>query len=92
MLFFVVVIEYNLYVVLLHSRQTFLFPRFVTAFHTYGIDRLVEELIRDSMAKGDFNNLRGAGKPLKYQTPNPFVDTATQKINQVRGSNVMGIN
>ena len=35
------------------------------------------------MAKGDFSNLKGAGKPLQYQNHNPFVDIATHKINQV---------
>ncbi len=51
--------------------------------YRYGIDRLVEDLIQESMAKGDFSNLKGAGKPLQYQNHNPFVDIATHKINQV---------
>jgi hypothetical protein len=28
------------------------------------IERLVEDLIVDAMAKGEFENLKGAGKPL----------------------------
>lgn len=44
---------------------------------------MVEDLIQESMTKGEFSNLRGSGKPLKYQNYNPFVDIVTQKINQV---------
>ncbi|MCL4128411.1 UNVERIFIED_CONTAM: hypothetical protein GTU68_058095, partial [Idotea baltica] len=49
----------------------------------YGIDRLVEDKIQESMAKGDFDNLPNAGKPLKFQNHNPFVDNVTHKLNQV---------
>lgn len=47
---------------------------------------MVEDLIQESMAKGEFSNLKGSGKPLQYQNHNPYVDTVTQKINQVRHS------
>ena len=50
---------------------------------THGIDRLVEDLIQESMSKGEFTNLKGSGKPLEYQNHNPFVDIVTHKINQV---------
>ncbi|XP_057380406.1 dnaJ homolog subfamily C member 28-like isoform X2 [Daphnia carinata] len=48
-----------------------------------GIDRLVEDLIQESMAKGEFTNLKGTGKPLVNQNHNPYVDIVTHKINQV---------
>ncbi|GLV38307.1 uncharacterized protein CBL_05237 [Carabus blaptoides fortunei] len=50
----------------------------------YGYDRLVEDLIQESMQKGEFDNLSGKGKPLKgLQSTNPYVDFVTHKINQV---------
>ncbi|KAL7632480.1 UNVERIFIED_CONTAM: hypothetical protein RMT77_017193 [Armadillidium vulgare] len=49
----------------------------------YGIDRLVEDKIQESMARGDFDNLPNAGKPLKFQNYNPFVDNITHKLNEV---------
>ncbi|KAG8234071.1 hypothetical protein J437_LFUL013567 [Ladona fulva] len=52
-------------------------------FFRYGIDRLVEDLIQESMAKGEFDNLTGKGKPLQQQNYNPYVDFVTHKINQV---------
>ncbi|KAL0268423.1 UNVERIFIED_CONTAM: hypothetical protein PYX00_010376 [Menopon gallinae] len=49
----------------------------------YGFERLVEDLIQESMAKGEFDNLKGAGKPLPESNYNPFVDFVTHKMNQV---------
>lgn len=50
----------------------------------YGFDRLVEDLIQESMSKGEFDNLSGRGKPLKgLQSTNPYVDFVTHKMNQV---------
>lgn len=49
----------------------------------YGFDRLVEDLIQESMSKGEFSNLSGKGKPLKDQNPNPYVDFTTHKLNEV---------
>lgn len=50
----------------------------------YGLDRLVEDLIQESMSKGEFSNLSGSGKPLrKHENRNPFVDFTTHKINEV---------
>lgn len=49
----------------------------------YGFDRLVEDLIQESMSKGEFENLSGKGKPLKDQNRNPYVDFATHKLNEV---------
>lgn len=50
----------------------------------YGFDRVVEDLIQEAMNKGDFNNLTGAGKPLKdLQSQNPYVDFTTHKMNKI---------
>ncbi|CAG9786527.1 unnamed protein product [Diatraea saccharalis] len=49
----------------------------------YGFDRLVEDLIQESMSKGEFENLSGKGKPLKDQNTNPYVDFITHKLNEV---------
>jgi len=49
----------------------------------YGIERVVEDLIQESMSKGEFKNLKGTGKPLQYQNHNPFIDVVTHKVNQV---------
>lgn len=51
----------------------------------YGMDRLVEDLIQESMNKGEFANLSGAGKPLKdnASAQNPYVDFVTHKMNQI---------
>lgn len=48
------------------------------------MERLVEDLIQESMARGDFENLSGKGKPLNHSsTYNPYVDFTTHKLNQV---------
>ncbi|KAJ8983953.1 hypothetical protein NQ317_008655 [Molorchus minor] len=50
----------------------------------HGFDRLVEDLIQESMSRGEFSNLKGCGKPLRtYQNTNPYVDFVTHKINEV---------
>lgn len=50
----------------------------------YGFDRVVEDLIQEAMHRGDFNNLRGQGKPLEdKQSQNPYVDFVTHKINNI---------
>lgn len=51
----------------------------------FGMDRLVEDLIQESISKGEFDNLAGKGKPLKSHstTHNPYVDFVTHKMNQV---------
>jgi len=48
-----------------------------------GFDRLVEDLIQESMAKGEFDNLPGSGKPLKYRPEVPYLDSMTYKLNEV---------
>ena len=47
------------------------------------MDRLVEDLIAESMARGDFDNLPGAGKPIQYSDHNPYVDTMTHNLNKI---------
>ncbi|CAG9773776.1 unnamed protein product [Ceutorhynchus assimilis] len=50
----------------------------------YGFDRLVEDLIQESISKGEFNNLKNTGKPLPdHQNRNPYVDFITHKLNEV---------
>ena len=48
-----------------------------------GFDRLVEDLIQESIAKGDFNNLPGYGKPLKNKPEYPYLDSITFKLNEI---------
>lgn len=40
-------------------------------------------MIQEAMAKGEFDNLSNAGKPLKERPHNPYVDTVTHRINEV---------
>jgi len=54
---------------------------------TKSIDRVVEDMIQESMRRGEFDNLPGAGKPLKHTNYNPFVDTMTHKINEIMVNN-----
>ncbi|CAG2179840.1 unnamed protein product, partial [Oppiella nova] len=48
-----------------------------------GIDRLVEDLIQESIARGEFDNLPGYGKPLKDRPEYPYLDTTTVKLNEI---------
>eukprot|EP00092_Neocalanus_flemingeri_P009049 GFUD01009740.1.p1 GENE.GFUD01009740.1~~GFUD01009740.1.p1 ORF type:complete len:379 (+),score=121.46 GFUD01009740.1:37-1173(+) len=48
------------------------------------IDRLVEDLIQESMAGGEFDNLKGKGQPLPNRVDyNPYTDFTTHKMNQI---------
>ncbi|ESO84532.1 hypothetical protein LOTGIDRAFT_94551, partial [Lottia gigantea] len=47
------------------------------------IERVVEDLIQESMNKGDFENLTGSGKPLEYVDRNPLVDSTTHNLNKI---------
>jgi len=51
------------------------------------IDRVVDDLIRESMQKGEFDNLKGAGRPLDYSAHNPMVDTTTHNLNKIMVNN-----
>jgi len=44
----------------------------------------VEDLIQESMSRGEFSNLKNSGKPLpSHQNINPYVDFITHKLNEV---------
>uniref|UniRef100_A0A914PPE0 J domain-containing protein n=1 Tax=Panagrolaimus davidi TaxID=227884 RepID=A0A914PPE0_9BILA len=51
------------------------------------IDRVVEEMILSSMSSGDFSNLKGSGKPLKYDYTNPYIDETEKRINDIMKNN-----
>ncbi|XP_053161018.1 dnaJ homolog subfamily C member 28 [Hemicordylus capensis] len=50
---------------------------------TQAIERLVEDLIQESMAKGDFDNLSGKGKPLQKFSDYPHIDPMTHNLNRI---------
>lgn len=50
---------------------------------TQAVERLVEDLIQESMARGDFRNLSGAGKPLNKFQYNPYADPMTHNLNRI---------
>ncbi|XP_062862408.1 dnaJ homolog subfamily C member 28 [Trichomycterus rosablanca] len=50
---------------------------------TQAVERLVEDLIQESMARGDFHNLTGAGKPLSKFEHNPYADPMTHNLNRI---------
>ena len=47
------------------------------------IERVVEDMIQASMERGEFENLPGAGKPLKATDFNPYVDNMTLQMNKI---------
>ncbi|XP_005091787.1 dnaJ homolog subfamily C member 28 [Aplysia californica] len=51
------------------------------------IDRVVDDLIRESMQKGEFDNLSGQGKPLDHSDHNPLVDPTTHNLNKIMVNN-----
>ncbi|XP_048202248.1 dnaJ homolog subfamily C member 28 [Perognathus longimembris pacificus] len=50
---------------------------------TQAIERLVEDLIQESMAKGDFDNLSGKGKPLTKFSGCSYIDPMTHNLNRI---------
>lgn len=50
---------------------------------TQAMERLVEDLIQESMAKGDFDNLSGKGKPLKKFSGCSYIDPMTHNLNRI---------
>ncbi|KAI4901341.1 hypothetical protein NFI96_010218 [Prochilodus magdalenae] len=50
---------------------------------TQAVERLVEDMIQESMARGDFHNLSGAGKPLSKFDHNPYADPMTHNLNRI---------
>lgn len=51
------------------------------------IERLCEDMIQESMKRGEFDNLSGAGRRLEYSAHNPFVDATTHNINKILVNN-----
>lgn len=54
---------------------------------TQAVERLVEDLIQESMARGDFRNLSGAGKPLTKFEDNPYADPMIHNLNRILTDN-----
>ncbi|XP_077577644.1 dnaJ homolog subfamily C member 28 [Stigmatopora nigra] len=54
---------------------------------TQALERLVEDLIQESMARGDFRNLSGAGKPLDKFRDDPYADPTAHNINRILADN-----
>lgn len=50
---------------------------------TQAVERLVEDLIQESIARGDFRNLSGAGKPLSKFEHSPYADPMTHNLNRI---------
>ncbi|KAK1895794.1 DnaJ like subfamily C member 28 [Dissostichus eleginoides] len=50
---------------------------------TQAVERLVEDMIQESMARGDFRNLSGADKPLNKFEYNPYADPMTHNLNRI---------
>uniref|UniRef100_V9KWK2 DnaJ-like subfamily C member 28 n=1 Tax=Callorhinchus milii TaxID=7868 RepID=V9KWK2_CALMI len=50
---------------------------------TQAVDRLVEDLIQESLAKGEFDNLSGKGKPLQKFSQYPYLDPMTHNLNRI---------
>lgn len=51
------------------------------------LDRLVEDMILSSMGAGEFDNLKGTGKPLKMDRSNPYIDQTQQTVNRILRDN-----
>jgi DnaJ family protein C protein 28 len=47
---------------------------------------MIEDVIREAMERGDFDNLRGKGKPLNL-TPDPLLDPMTAIVNRILRDN-----
>ncbi|KAL4222156.1 subfamily C [Mactra antiquata] len=47
------------------------------------MDRLVEDMIQESMSRGDFDNLSGKGKPLDFTREVPYMDKISHKLNEI---------
>ncbi|XP_077454490.1 dnaJ homolog subfamily C member 28 [Stigmatopora argus] len=54
---------------------------------TQAVERLVEDLIQESMARGDFRNLSGAGKPLDKFRDDPYADPTAHNLNRILADN-----
>lgn len=50
---------------------------------THSIERVADDLIRESMRRGDFRNLEGSGKPIQREYDNVALDSMTQRLNKM---------
>lgn len=50
---------------------------------TKSLQRIANEIIYDSMKRGEFDNLTGHGRPLDREPINPVLDNMEQKINKM---------
>uniref|UniRef100_A0A914W4B4 J domain-containing protein n=1 Tax=Plectus sambesii TaxID=2011161 RepID=A0A914W4B4_9BILA len=50
---------------------------------TSTIERMVEDMIQQSIDRGEFTNLTGMGQPLKDDNFNPYVDEMQHKLNKI---------
>ena len=53
---------------------------------TNSLERIANEMIRDSIRRGEFSDLPGRGQPLKETLSNPVLTTMEEKINVMMGS------
>lgn len=50
----------------------------------YGLERVVEDMIQESMNKGEFDVIKNRGKPIKTGSDlNPYTDFMTTKMNEI---------
>lgn len=53
---------------------------------TNNLERIANEMIRDSIKRGEFSNLPGHGRPIERTYENPVLSTMEQKVNVMLGS------
>lgn len=53
---------------------------------TNAFQMIANEMIRDSIKRGEFSNLRGRGRPMEEAWENPVLSTMEQKLNSIMGS------
>lgn len=53
---------------------------------TNPLERIANEMIRDSIKRGEFSNLPGQGRPIESGWDNPVLSTIEQKVNVMLGN------
>ncbi len=53
---------------------------------TNSFERIANEMIRDSIKRGEFCNLPGCGRPIETAWDNPVLSTMEQKVNVMMGN------
>lgn len=53
---------------------------------TNNLERIANEMIRDSIRRGEFSNLPGCGRPMENTWDNPALSTMEQKVNVMMGN------